>query len=182
MFLKISSALAGAALGLTLTASEPVYTFSDKSTSDWFIVDDGVMGGLSQGHFESTDEGHSRFWGDVSLENNGGFSSVRLRQNPVDMTSYGSFKLNVKGDGKDYQFRVKSSSKEYYSYIYTFSTSGEWEEIEIPFDEMVPSFRGRLLNQPPFPGEVCAEMAFLIANKKAESFSIELKEIQVVKK
>jgi len=166
-------------MGLTLLTSETIYSFSESSSKDWFVVDDGVMGGLSRGNFKSSKEGTSVFWGTVSLENNGGFSSVRYRQSPTDVSTFSKFILKIKGDGKDYQFRVKSSSKDYYSYVYTFPTSGEWQEVIIPFDQMIPSFRGRILDQPPFPGKACAEMAFLIANKKAESFALEMKEILV---
>ena len=49
----------------------------DGDTSGWMIEDDGVMGGLSKGRFQLNNEGHATFTGNVALENNGGFSSVR---------------------------------------------------------------------------------------------------------
>lgn len=52
-------------------------TFSN--TNHWVIVDDVVMGGKSSGHFK-IDEGKGMFYGEISLENNGGFSSVRYRR------------------------------------------------------------------------------------------------------
>ncbi len=42
----------------------------------WYAVDDGVMGGVSQSGFR-VDAGAGCFGGEVSLENGGGFASVR---------------------------------------------------------------------------------------------------------
>jgi hypothetical protein len=55
----------------------------DKNSSikNWVIVDDVVMGGKSSGEFTLNKDGVAEFKGKVSLENNGGFSSVRYRFN-----------------------------------------------------------------------------------------------------
>lgn len=144
---------------------------------NWYILDDGVMGGRSQGNFQVNDQGHAVFSGDVSLENNGGFSSVRYRFAPKDASSFSRVVLKLKGDGKPFQFRIKSSRSDWHSYIKTFDTSGEWETVEIAFADMYPGFRGRKLRKPNYPGEVMEEIAFLIGNKKAEAFRLEIDEI-----
>jgi NADH dehydrogenase [ubiquinone] 1 alpha subcomplex assembly factor 1 len=46
---------------------------------DWQAVNDGVMGGVSEGTFQITDRNTLAFVGTLSLENNGGFASVRTR-------------------------------------------------------------------------------------------------------
>ena len=80
--------------------------------------------------------------------------------------------IRLKGDGKEYQFRVKSSTRDYYSYLGPFTTSGEWQEIEIPLASMYPAFRGRKLDLPNFSEDFIEEITFLIGNKKAESFKL----------
>jgi len=45
----------------------------------WQAVNDGVMGGVSQGRFRITDARTMEFSGNLSLENNGGFASVRTK-------------------------------------------------------------------------------------------------------
>jgi hypothetical protein len=80
----------------------------------------------------------------------------------------------LKGDGKRYQFRVKKDIDDPQSYIQYFTTSGEWETISIPLAEMYPTFRGRQLNMPNYSVEQMAEIAFLIANKRNESFCLQL--------
>lgn len=151
----------------------------ESNINDWRVVDDVVMGGRSNGNFKLNSDGHGEFYGKVSLENNGGFSSVRYNFKVVESSDYKSFQLRVKGDGKSYQFRVKTSNRQRYSYIYTFKTSGEWETISIPFDKMYPSFRGYKLDQPNFTGEQMEEIAFLIGNKKEQSFKLQIDRIDV---
>ncbi|WP_386130440.1 CIA30 family protein [Winogradskyella litorisediminis] len=152
---------------------------SESNISNWRVVDDVVMGGRSDGNFKLNEDGHAEFSGDVSLENNGGFSSVRYNFETVDASKYSTFKIYLKGDGKSYQFRVKSNDNQRYSYIYEFQTSGKWEIISIPFNQMKPAFRGRQLNQPNYNGNTMEEIAFLIGNKKPQSFSLLIDKIEL---
>ena len=157
-----------------------IYDFSTKSNpSDWRIIDDGVMGGKSEGNFSIDEKSKGIFEGDVSLENNGGFSSVRYQFDALKVTANTKVCLFVKGDAKEYQFRIKDKSSNYFSYITTFKTSGEWQEIEIPLKELYPSFRGQKLNLPNFSGSSFEEILFLIANKKNEKFKLTLDKIEL---
>ena len=158
---------------LFLLSEMLIFNFNTESNiNNWRIVDDVVMGGRSNGNFKINTEGHGEFSGSISLENNGGFSSVRYDFKTLNSSQYSSFKIRLKGDGKSYQFRVKSSYSQRYSYVYKFETSGEWETIIIPFDKMTPRFRGYDLDQPNFSGEQMEQIAFLIGNKKAQKFKL----------
>lgn len=154
-----------------------LYDFTSESNNDWQIVDDVVMGGRSDGKFKVTKNGNGLFYGSVSTENNGGFSSLRSTLKSEDLSANKAFILKVKGDGKDYQFRVKTSLSERHSYIKSFSTNGKWQEIVIPFKEMFASFRGRTVNLPNYDGSAIEEMRFLIGNKKNETFELEIESI-----
>ena len=152
-----------------------IYGFnSDVNNKDWRIVDDVVMGGRSQGSFTLSEDGHGLFSGKVSLENYGGFSSVRHVVTDLNIQGNSVFVIRLKGDGKNYQFRTKSNRYQRHSYIGEFKTNGEWQEITIEIEDMYPAFRGRKLKMPPYPGNELAEIAFLIGNKKAESFRLEI--------
>jgi hypothetical protein len=85
----------------------------------------------------------------------------------------------LKGDGKEYQFRIKDNSQRYYSYITTFQTSGEWQRIEIPLKTMYPSFRGNRLNLPDFSHPFIEELVFLFGNKKVEKFKLVISKIEL---
>ena len=152
---------------------------TNTKTNDWKIVDDGVMGGISKSVITLDKDGNGIFEGHVSLENNGGFSSVRHQFKTVDVSNSKRFIIRVQGDGKSYQFRVKSQLKEYYSYKFDFSTNKDWEIIEIPFDELIPTFRGRTLDIPSFPNKVLEEVGFLVSNKKEEDFKLKIDFVKV---
>ncbi len=150
-----------------------IFDFSKNSNiRDWKIVDDVVMGGRSSGSFSLSPEGYGVFAGRVSLENNGGFSSVRYGFEKIKVKEYSKITVKLKGDGKAYQLRVKDDSGTYYSYIAEFATSGEWQEIEIPLVDMYPSFRGRKLDLPNFSRSTIEEIVFLIGNKKPQEFKL----------
>ncbi len=142
-------------------------------------MDDSVMGGKSEGQFYLSPEGHGVFEGEVSLKNNGGFSSVRYSFDKTDIGQSTKVRILLKGDGKEYQLRLKANASDYYSYILPFSTSGEWQTIEIELSDLYPSFRGRKLNQANFSHDYIEELAFLIGNKTPESFKLLIDKIEL---
>jgi hypothetical protein len=161
-------------------SSKVIFDFNKSSdVQDWIVVDDAVMGGESSSTFKLNDDGFGVFEGSISLDNNGGFSSVRYRFQKTMIKEYTSIVIKLRGDGKNYQFRIKSNSGDYYSYIAPFSTSGEWQEIEIPLKDMYPSFRGRTLDQPNFSKDYIEEITFLIGNKKKEKFKLLIDKIEL---
>lgn len=153
--------------------SHTIFDFNKESDiKGWRIVDDVVMGGKSSGSFKIDNDGFGVFEGNVSLENNGGFSSLRYRLKKIEVKKYTHLKISLKGDGKNYQIRIKDDLSNYYSYIIPITTSGEWEEIQIPLIDMYPAFRGRKLEQPNFSNDYIEEIAILIGNKKTEDFKL----------
>ena len=162
---------------------EVIFDFNPSSSlRSWYSVDDGVMGGISSGSLKISDQGHGLFEGNISLDYNGGFSSVRYRFDEIRVDPESKVIIKLKGDGKKYQFRVKHNFRAYYSYIFQFETSGEWEEIVIPLEEMYPSFRGRKLDLPDFDHQQIEEITLLIGNKKEEDFQLLIDKIEVVSK
>lgn len=147
--------------------------------SKWYVVVDQVMGGKSTGEFHVNKNGHGLFKGTVSLENNGGFSSIHYDLPKMDVSDLNTISIRLKGDGKNYQFRVKDDDKNEYSYVAEFSTSGEWEKVKISLDEMYPTYRGRKLDMPNFDQDSIDEIAILIGNKKNEDFEILIDKIEL---
>jgi NADH dehydrogenase [ubiquinone] 1 alpha subcomplex assembly factor 1 len=157
-----------------------IFDFSNKiSLKNWVVVDDVVMGGRSAGSLSINEDGHGEFKGYVSLENNGGFSSIRYRFQSKSTKEFSRLAIRLKGDGKAYQLRVKPNTRNYYSYVSSFSTNGEWQTIEIPLEDMYPTFRGRRLNQPNYKHDAIQEIAFLIANNSNEQFSLLIDKIEL---
>ena len=165
---------------LTVLKSQIIYDFSlNSGVRDWYVVDDVVMGGRSNGDFSINAEGNGVFSGFVTTENNGGFSSIRCRFQKIPTSPGNVINLFIKGDGKEYQLRIKDDTRSYYSYITTFKTSGEWEKITIPLKSLYPSFRGRTLDYPNYNSESFEEISILIGNKKKETFKLILDKIEL---
>ncbi|CDF37002.1 unnamed protein product [Chondrus crispus] len=128
----------------------PVLTFSDDEIvrKQWGALDDVVMGGVSKGSVR-TQNGCLVFSGFVSTDNSGGFSSARTTDfaQPLDVSQYDGFRLRVKGDGKSYKFIVRCEDKwDGIAHCFTFPTkSGEWMDVDIPFDQFRAVFRAKTL-------------------------------------
>jgi hypothetical protein len=153
---------------------------TEGSVRNWRIVDDVVMGGRSDGRMAITEEGNAVFYGRVSLENNGGFSSVRHDFPERQVKGYHFFKIRLRGDGKDYQFRVRSDPSERHSYAYLIQTDGTWQTFLVPMAEMYPTWRGMNLDIPNYPGSTLSEIVFLVGNKKNEEFRLEIDSVTLV--
>ncbi len=166
---------------IALTMSK-ILLFDFNATDDWSaweIENDVVMGGNSSSKLESSAEGNATFKGTVSLENNGGFASVQYHFPTKDIAGSEKALIHLKGDGKTYQFRMKYDLNDKASYIYAFKTTGNWETIVVPLKEMEPVFRGKKLPLPNFTADKIQEVRFLIGNKMAENFQLEIKKIEL---
>ncbi len=149
----------------------------DSNLRGWEVEDDVVMGGRSEGAFSLNQDGNAVFSGNVSLENNGGFSSVQYGFDPIDVTQYRTAGIRLKGDGKRYQFIVEADQADRNYYVYEFQTVNDWQTVKVPLAEMYPAYRGERLDIPDYPGRTMAQIRFLIASKQPESFSVELDKI-----
>ena len=159
------------------------YNFIEEGKGKWRIQNDVVMGGRSESQLKMTEESRAEFSGRVSLENYGGFCSIHQtsEKDPYILEENNTeFVLTLKGDGKDYNFRVRTP-KGRHSYAFTFSTKEgvDFEKITIPFDKMAATYRGEIVDVPNYQGENIVEMQVLIGNKKEESFKIILESIEV---
>lgn len=156
-----------------------LFDFSATENWDaWEIENDVVMGGNSTSRLERGAKGNAVFTGNVSLDNNGGFASMQYHFEPRDISGYKKAVIRIKGDGKEYQFRIKANLNQKASFVYTFKTSGDWQTIEIPLNQMEPTYRGNKLQQPNFNAETLQEIRFFIGNGKAENFKLVIQKIE----
>ena len=140
-------------------------------------INDDVMGGISQSRIELSPTATAIFSGQLSLENNGGFASIRRRANNYKLNGCTGITLKIKGDGRTYQFRVKTDDQyDGIGYRALFATDArQWQTIILPFDSFCASFRGK-----PVPGapvlhpEQIRQIGFLLADKKPGSFCLEI--------
>jgi NADH dehydrogenase [ubiquinone] 1 alpha subcomplex assembly factor 1 len=148
-------------------------------TGTWTVVNDGVMGGRSTSTVQEDSTGTIVFAGDVSLENNGGFASVRLPIAALDLSAFGGLRLRLRGDGNRYQIRLRTDDRfDGIAYSARFQTTGEWETVEIPFAAFEPTFRGvRPRGAPPLDPSRIRQLGFLIADEQAGPFRLEVADL-----
>jgi monofunctional biosynthetic peptidoglycan transglycosylase len=161
----------------TTSKDSIIIDFSHKDDyKNWRIVNDGVMGGISESEMIATDSSIAIFQGNVSLENNGGFASVRMMSPDFNLDGYEGIELHVRGDGKKYQLRIRVDSRfDGISYRHIFETNeGQWMIIRLPFRDFVPTFRGRILDEDPLSPNRIQQLGFLIADKQEGNFKLEI--------
>ena len=145
---------------------------------NWRITNDGVMGGKSQGHF-SLQGDKAVFEGNISLDNNGGFSSVFRSIEPLSK-GLKTVTINVLGDGLTYQLRMSVTLDGYrLAYKQHFNTlAGQQEELTFILADFQASFRGRNIpNAPVLLAENIIEVAFLVTRKAAGPFSLAISSV-----
>jgi NADH dehydrogenase [ubiquinone] 1 alpha subcomplex assembly factor 1 len=162
-----------------------IFDFSSADQAEvWRIVNDGVMGGRSESQFLARGDSTVTFSGTVSLENSGGFASVRSL--PWDFglpDSCRGIRIRVRGDGQTYKFRLRLDDRfDGIAYQTNFVTvAGEWSEFELPFDTFHASFRGRTVpGAGPIVPSAIRQFGFLIADAQEGPFRLDVDWIKVL--
>lgn len=164
-----------------MAEEKTLYDFTDpEAAASWMAIHDVVMGGVSTGGIESTEAGTMLFEGNVSLENNGGFASIRSRPKAWDLGAYDGIVVRLRGDGKSYKLNLKTDSTfDGIQYRVPFGTTkGEWQTLRFPFSEFRASFRGRVVPEAPEldPARIVS-LGMLISDKQEGPFRLEIDRI-----
>ena len=167
-------------LGLTVTmptlaTSNHDIVFNQQEMNYWRSLNDGVMGGISKGRL-IFDNNQAIFSGFVSTEYNGGFSSV-VRNSVTIPSSTKHVILDLKGDGKEYQFRFIQYIRGYrVAYKKAFSTIADQQQtIVLPLTEFIASYRGRTIaNAPELQPENVSEISYMASFKQPTQFELSL--------
>ena len=93
---------------------------------------------------------HGIFTGDISLDNNGGFSSVYRRVDTL-MSGVKKVSIKIKGDGQPYQVRLIANVDGYrVTYRHKFLTKVDAvEQLYFNLADFTATFRGRVLSNAP---------------------------------
>ena len=185
MKLKALMSLAVVLIASPLLAEDTDRVLLQFDTADaakqWSTVNDGVMGGRSDGRFKITEDNTMQFFGTLSLENNGGFASVRSRGTNLGLKQGDTLVARVRGDGREYRMNLYTPTRRIaFSYRASFQTKkDEWIEVSIPVRTFVATSFGRVVrNQPLEPGQVIG-LGILLGDKKAGPFKLEVEWIKV---
>lgn len=158
--------------------TERLLTDFTSASSDlgWYVVNDNVMGGRSEGDFEQA-TGELRFAGSTNTRG-GGFSSIRTKPLQLDLSKHAGIELYVKGDGRRYTWRLTTDARwrgRQISYWADFETQdGAWSKVNIPFSSFIPQFRGLQLDGPALDTGQITGMGLMIYDKQDGPFELHL--------
>ncbi len=160
------------------SGTELLLTDFTSSSADlgWYVVNDNVMGGRSEGTFDQ-EHGKLYFSGNTNT-NGGGFSSIRADAAKLDLSGHAGIRLRIKGDGRRYTWRLTTAARwrgRQVSYWADFQTRDDtWTTVDIPFSVFIPRFRGYRLNGPAIdPGQITG-MGLMIYDKQDGPFAVSL--------
>ena len=167
----------------TQEALEPVLDFAGPDTAQkWQAVNDGVMAGVSDGRYRITDEKTLEFSGTLSLENNGGFASVRTKPTELDIKAGDTIVLRVKGDGREYVLNLYTKSRRMaFSYRAPLpTTKDEWTEVRVPLEDFIPTaFGRRVQGMGPVEPDQINGLGFMLSDKKPGKFQMQVEWVKV---
>lgn len=165
------------------TATSELIRFDSPAATQAFIaMDDRVMGGVSRSRVRYDPAGHAVFEGTVSLENNGGFASVRGRLPQANTEDVRALQLEVMGDGKRYKIALRmGDNADGVSYQAVFSPQpGTWQTLELPLAAFTPTFRGRDVAAPPLDWRSVRQIGLLISDRQQGNFALKLRRISTL--
>lgn len=147
-----------------------------NAARQWQTVNDGVMGGRSQGQFRINNDKNLEFFGTLSLENNGGFASVRSRGVGMKLKKTDSILMKVRGDGREYNLNLYTADRRMaFSYRAKFKTEkNKWTEIRIPVSKFVATSFGRVVRGQSLNPEQISSLGIMLSDKKAGTFKLEI--------
>ena len=170
----------------TAMAEEMPQTLFDFTGADpakeWQNVNDGVMGGVSEGKFKIREKKTLEFVGTLSLENNGGFASVRTKAKKLGLEKGDTVVAKVRGDGREYMLNLYLNKPLIaFSYRATVQTKkDEWIEVKVPLDKFEATSFGRVVKDAgPVKPEEVNSLGFMLSDKKAGPFKMEVESIKV---
>lgn len=181
------SVVVASALALcSLAGAQPVNLEFDAGVSGWRTVLDGVMGGRSTGRVTQGEAGVLRFSGELSLENNGGFSQMQTTLPEASIKDAVGIEARVRGDGRTYHFDVRCSDVRVMagSFQTNFDTvAGEWITLRLPFEGFrLHSFGRPVPNAPKLTPARVESIGVTLADKKAGAFQLDIDYIRALTK
>ena len=153
---------------------------------NWVVVNDTVMGGRSEARLKWVTARGLVWSGNLSLENNGGFVSIRTRDAWFDWSQYDGVEVELEGSGRDVQVTLQRKDLRmrgggYWAMLPT-SEAGRTRAF-IPFSAFDLKRFGRSVNGPALREGLGAigEVGLLIADKKPGAFEVVLHKVTPVR-
>jgi NADH dehydrogenase [ubiquinone] 1 alpha subcomplex assembly factor 1 len=162
---------------------KPIFDFADPLAAEaWQAIDDRVMGGVSRSRLRHAPDGHAVFEGEVSLDRNGGFASVRSAPGAHGLAGAEACIIEVCGEGKRFKLSLLTDDAfDSLNYQCAFMpASGGWHVLRLPLQDFRASFRGReVAGAPPLDPARIRQVGLLIGAKQAGPFELNIRRISL---
>lgn len=153
---------------------------SDSPDLGWYVQNDNVMGGRSEGGFNISLE-ELIFSGNTNT-NGGGFSSIRTEPLRLNLSGYDGIRVKIKADGRRYTWQLQTDARwrgRQVNYWAEFDTLvDEVSVIHIPFTKFFPQFRGYRLDGPDLDVSQITQLGLYIYDKKDGPFELRLMSVE----
>jgi hypothetical protein len=153
--------------------------FSNSSQLSWFTVNDGVMGGLSDGSVSIVDgilihEG-------VLNTNGGGFSYAGTRLPDKALAGYSRLEIRLNTNGRQYAVNFGDTRNRRISHqiLLPIGPLDEWQEVSVNFADTVPTIFSRPVNSAPFEASAIDDLSFILGDGLDGPFRMEVGWIKV---
>ena len=160
-----------------------LFDFADPHTADaWQAIDDRVMGGISRSRLRRAPTGHAVFEGEVSLERNGGFASVRSSPGERGLPGAETCLIEVRGDPKHFKLSLLTDDGfDSLNYQASFTPAGgTWQLLHLPLTESAPpSADARSSKHRHSTPARIRQVGLMIASRQAGPFSLDIRRISL---
>jgi NADH dehydrogenase [ubiquinone] 1 alpha subcomplex assembly factor 1 len=161
-----------------------LFEFADPlAVQAWAAIDDRVMGGASRSRLRADTNGHAVFEGEVSLDRNGGFASVRSAPSERGQAGAQACLIDVRGAARQYKLSLLlDDGFDIPSYQAAFEPAGDdWQTLRLPMSSFRASFRGRDVHgAPPVDPARIRQVGLTIAARQAGPFALAVRRIVLV--
>ena len=160
-----------------------LFDFTDlQAVNAWHAIDDRVMGGISQSRLKHDPASHAVFEGEVSLEQNGGFASVRSKPGDRGHPGAHACLLELRGDNKQFKLSLLTDDGfDRLNYQASFAPAGDdWQSLHLPLADFRATFRGREVpDAPPLDPARIRQVGLMIAARQAGPFALDIRRISL---
>lgn len=160
-----------------------LFDFTDPdAAAAWQPIDDRVMGGVSRSRIRHVPPSYAVFEGELSLQRNGGFASVRSSPSALGLAGAKACLIEVRGECRRYKLSLFTDNRfNGVSYQASFAPTGEdWHTLHLPLEKFHPRFRGREVPGTPalHPAGI-RQVGLIIAEGQAGRFALDIRRLSL---
>jgi monofunctional biosynthetic peptidoglycan transglycosylase len=158
---------------------------SAEKNQEWVLLSDNIMGGITKSKIEYTDNS-VLLSGNISLDNYGGFSSIKTKYKSFDLSMFTGIKIKFKSSKQRFVFTLEDDRNwTQPNYINEFSSKKDdtWEEVTIYFKDfkeiVIGEPTGNMMKTKSLNNIV--RLGIMTHEKKEGPFSLEVDYIAFIK-